>query len=531
MNILKEVRRWLENDKAPNILWIEGAPGAGKSAIATTLANHDSLKATCATFFCQRDVLRLRDPSWIWRTVAFGLSEKHDAIASSLNSTLKEKGTCPNVQTVEGQLEILIAGLIKFIPDNGRYPVIIIDALDECDAAVGNTWKSLLDSFNSWSKKLSGKFKLIVTSRSHPDIRLALGPKDMSQHIDLGTGDDVSDDSTNDITLFFNKRFATMRDNIGLPSGEPNADEIHRLAEYAAGLFIWAETVIEYVGGRAAGSSPSKRLKNVLNHIEPRTEGEAVRLPSNRIDFLYARILFEAFRLSDDIERETGQKILAAIVLAKEPLRKSDLVELLSANTSKPVDIQSVNSTLQELSSIIPFSDDASDTLRVCHKTVSDFFVDRDRSEKALRTVVERWKPDPQEMKWDGPVSDLVLDCKMENKSLAHACVRLACRNLSLDFADIAVLLTTSEILPYAFGHWHEHLEDAKCDQMADLKNLADAMAFAYGRLERYTDEITVAKDEAVALIRRLDGAINLVSQCIAQGKLLSLVRRHDRLM
>ncbi len=40
VNILKEATDWLEDAKAPNILWIVGAPGTGKSTIATKIARN-----------------------------------------------------------------------------------------------------------------------------------------------------------------------------------------------------------------------------------------------------------------------------------------------------------------------------------------------------------------------------------------------------------------------------------------------------------------------------------------------------------
>ncbi len=46
INILKEVRGWLQDGKEENkILWIVGDPGTGKSTVATTIAKELSDKA------------------------------------------------------------------------------------------------------------------------------------------------------------------------------------------------------------------------------------------------------------------------------------------------------------------------------------------------------------------------------------------------------------------------------------------------------------------------------------------------------
>ncbi len=79
-----------------------------------------------------------------------------------------------------------------------------------------------------------------------------------------------------------------------------------------------------------------------------------------------------------------AKRILATIMLVKEPLRICDLVEVLSTDTPNSSEdiVASIKSTLKELSPIIPLTDHANDKLlvRVCHKTVSDFFLSRERS-------------------------------------------------------------------------------------------------------------------------------------------------------
>ncbi len=61
---------WLENPDLPNILWIFGAAGVGKSAIATTLKKDISDICLCAKVVAKRDFADRRDPRCIWRTLA-----------------------------------------------------------------------------------------------------------------------------------------------------------------------------------------------------------------------------------------------------------------------------------------------------------------------------------------------------------------------------------------------------------------------------------------------------------------------------
>ncbi len=135
---------------------------------------------------------------------------------------------------------------------------------------------------------------------------------------------------------------------------------------------------------------------------------------------------------------------------------------------------------------------------------------------------MKNWKPPTQ----DDPVPDphsFILDCGKENSSLAHACLHLARRNLSLDIHRVVKLLEQSNGLLYAHQHWFKHFDDAGCGFIPSLENLSDAMRVAYGRLRRYAREMTLANVEAVALIERLRDTAEFASQCINQnfGKLI----------
>ncbi len=400
------------------------------------------------------------------------------------------------------------------------YPVIIIDALDECNSADDTNWRSLLASLKCWAT-LPGVFKLVVTSRDLHDIRATLG--ELSCHVDLTSRDGVSEESKKDIEIFFAKKFGEIRGRFKSLSKWPTKEEIEAMTEYAAGLFIWANMVIEYVGQRAG--NPVKRLENVLGDIKPQS-GNKGRIPEelngrDRVDRLYARIVLEAFRHSAAGEREVARRILAAVVLAKEPLRTCDLVDLLSTNTSDRNDlVMSIESTFLELSPIIPISDDGNDTLRVFHKTVSDFLLSHDRSYAALKSIVKSLD-DPASIP---DIHSFILDPERDNESLALACIRLIHRSFSLDIHSIAELLKQSDgPFYYARQYWLGHLEGAGVSwepTLPNFRSLANAMEVAYRCLERYANEPMLAKEEAVALRTCLRDTSSFVIRCINQDNL-----------
>ena len=155
---------------------MKGQPGVGKSAVATNVAKHLlTLKQLGSDFFFQRQASEVMTPNALWRTVAYNLSLRYPSIRSMLVSTLKSGDISPTTPNINALFYHLIhEPLIQSsdIPD-GRLPIIVIDALDECGGLDGPRSKhrrGLVRTLRTWSQ-LPKKFKLIVTSRDESDIK------------------------------------------------------------------------------------------------------------------------------------------------------------------------------------------------------------------------------------------------------------------------------------------------------------------------------------------------------------------------
>ncbi len=136
--------------------------------------------------------------------------------------------------------------------------------------------------------------------------------------------------------------------------------------------------------------------------------------------------------------------VLGAVLLAKEPLRRTDLVALLS--TDEWDSSRTIDSALKWLSPII-FVTDTSDQVRLCHKTASDLLSSYERSRKVMEHFV------PENKKQELP--SYLIDNKEENMRLALACVCLARRNFSLEIHSVAEILKQLDgPLSYAHHHW-----------------------------------------------------------------------------
>ncbi|KLO08319.1 WD40 repeat-like protein [Schizopora paradoxa] len=508
--VLDRVREWLDNaDSEKKILWIVGAPGAGKTTIATSIINELETRPY-AKFFAKRDTPALSNARHIWPSIAFSLAEKHDGVKAGLMLALRDKrNTDVQDNTAYVQFENFVKGPLEMdLKESGSrplrtaYPIVIIDALDECNSS--EDWDLFLESLTNWSK-LSQGFRLIVTSRALDHLKETLGT--VSYPINLVTGDDVVmdwDSETNrDIRRLFREKF-TKR--LPRAPGWPNDQAIEELTKRAAGLFIWADMVINFVAPRlgAGGSDFRERLDKILADTKDHAQ---VNL-GNRVDLLYARIVFEAFQHSSVDERQRGKRILATIVLAKEPLHKNSLFSLLPSFSDEVKD-----STLRALSPIISanISEDSDDgTLRVCHKTVSDFVLDRQRSLDALKHL--KLVSDESELS-----SYLIDSVEEENRQLALACLQLMHHKLST--SNITELLTSSQTQPdgfsYACRHCFEHVDGAGDSIMSNIKYLAGAIEVAYRSLERFAVDLDSENEKGIALVANVRGAIELAIHCV----------------
>ncbi len=299
--------------------------------------------------------------------------------------------------------------------------VLVIDALDECFTEDNEDWRALLQTIASWAD-LPRTFRLVVTSRDIPDIRRIF--VDVCYSISLTTGQEASIDAKSDTRLFFRTKFAEMQKGIkDLPSDWPGEELIQRLMEFAAGSFIWAKMVVEMV-----------KLDPVALRLENMLDGHG---SIGNVDDLYGEILFEALGHLHEKERNRSRTILAVMVLAKDPLRTSDLVELLSLTDSSADETRrSVENVIDELRSIISVDDHM--LLRIPHKSFSDFLLDYDRSSSAVR----RFVPADQEIR------SYLIDRQEENANIAIACLTLMNSSLMFNICKIETSHCLNDDIP-----------------------------------------------------------------------------------
>ncbi|EDR00238.1 uncharacterized protein LACBIDRAFT_314611 [Laccaria bicolor S238N-H82] len=390
LDVLRDIQVWLCDLNMPNILWLSGSPGSGKTTIASTVvADFESFSGQ---FFFHRDQAEFCDPDNLWRHVALDLALGNNALGKSIAKALETQKANIRGLDISMQFEHLIVKPVQEL--------------------FQDTYEKLLPSLKSWSWLLPKCLKLFITSRRYLDIQRTLNS--VSQHIDLHTGDKVSNQTSKDLELYFTTRFFDItRLHISLHLDWPGPDKISFLVRKAAGLYIWAKSAMDFILHR--GGDTKARLNVICSD-----SGEGI----DAIDTLYQHIVFVAFQGLREAEKKSLSSVLGAIVIAKNPLRTSDLEQLLG--------VQDTLSIVSQLSPVLLISNTGH--LHICHQSFTEFLLDRKRSKTF----------------W--------VDSQKHSLCFAGSCMKYMSAKLKFNFFD----LETSHILNKDIPNLMVHIKNVK---------------------------------------------------------------------
>ncbi|KIM72482.1 hypothetical protein PILCRDRAFT_803728, partial [Piloderma croceum F 1598] len=468
------------------MLWLSGGPGAGKSSIASSLVQRlREQRRLGSCFFFSRHHAGLNDAAALWRSVAYDLARFDHNFAVSLIEALKERRVDPERPEIELHFRLMIEEPSKrsyaFFPQD-MAPIIVLDALDECrcDTRDRSQWNALLRTLSRWSD-LPRVFKIIVTSRD--PVSKSFSEK-TCKHIVLLTGDLVTPEATRDIHHFFTERFAKITETVS--SKWPGHRRILQLTTQAAGLFIWAETVMNFV----ERGIPEEQLDLVLKG----NFGGGQDLTN-----LYRQVLEQSFGESDSRMLEALTTVLGVIVLAKVPLRRSDLQYFVCETDLV------IHRILAKLSSVISM-DTAEGTLRVIHLSFAEFLCDKERCPK-----------------------NFFIDRNMQSEKLTAMCLQVMRDGLHFNICDLEtsynrnddVEALAARIKKHIPGHlsfscrfWAVYLQDVTGNEFTNGTLLDEIENFFYSRFLYWLEVLSLIKELGMAPV-----ALRIVARWIGNTK------------
>jgi len=436
VDVLLQLECWLKDEQDHHVFWLNGLAGTGKSTIAQTFAQICFADGNLgASFFCSRDFEDRSNLQIIFPTLAFQLAYKYSLFREQLLRVLRAN---PGVgqESLCSQMEKVIVGPLKA---TNIQTLIIIDALDECrDEEPASAILSVLSRYVDGIPKV----KFFITGRPESRIRNGFRLKSLRPITEVLRLHDVERSLVDsDIKLFLKTELTNIAEtwsDCDLTEDWPSSDKIKILCEKAAGLFIYASTVVKFVASKY--HTPAKRLTLITSLPQSTThEGKS------GIDLLYTQVLGQAFHDADLDEQELYscfRSVVGTVLLVFNPLPMDALSTLLRASD--------ISTALRPLHSLLLVPDNKANPIRVFHKSFPDFLMDQRRCKD------ERFFVSP-------PVhhQDIMLSCLnlMEEKLKRNIC-ELDNYAILTQVADLSVRRKNyiGDALEYSCQFWAKHL-------------------------------------------------------------------------
>ncbi len=274
------------------IYWMKGPAGVGKSAVAQTCVEKLKRqgKQYPAFFF---SINGRNKHQKLFPSIAYQLattnSDYHDLIDRKIrrHKTLVDK-------TMETQFWGLLVEPLQELEDQGkgigeRIP-IFIDGLDECESKDAQC--EIVEIIASAVRDGATPLCWAFFSRPDPHIVSTFSKAEISPLCKLATLP-ISHDADGDIKLYLKAGFNDIlrRRNISMDSPWPSNSDMRELVRAAGGLFIYAKTVIRFVG-QPDSLNPEDLLRAIIAVISNRnSHGLATEPIFAELDSFYALIL------------------------------------------------------------------------------------------------------------------------------------------------------------------------------------------------------------------------------------------------
>lgn len=257
---------------------------------------------------------------------------------------------------------------LPFIHDGQLSVVIIIDALDECDRP--GHFSRLFTALRRLCTISTVRFRVLITSRPEVVNSFDFLQKTKSVRTLRMMDRDLREDAMMDIKVFLRKRFADVSSNpVFRLEAWPSPKDFDRLVQLSTTpepLFIYAATLCRFVCNGRLTNNPKRQLRIWLNQCDEN---------KSQLNQMYEPVLRQVCLESDEAEINQLLRLLAAIILVKEPLSAATLAYILDIET------YDVHCWLQGLHAVLDVPSELHRPIRLLHKSFSDFLLNNDDME------------------------------------------------------------------------------------------------------------------------------------------------------
>jgi len=365
VELRKQIMDWCDDPDSKCIFWLNGMAGTGKSTISRTIARElAGKKKLAASFFFTRGRKDVSHAGMFFTTIAAQLAISLPVLRTSISDAIDN-----NVHIFEQgpreQWNQLILHPLKNAPTQSIQLVVVIDALDECDSMQDIQLILLL---LAEAKDLATiGIKIFLTSR--PEIPIFDGFRQLSgeAYQDFILHNIPLDTVNADISTFFQQKLSPLKAKHGLGTPWPDELILGQLVERAAGLFIYAATILRFIQDGIDG--PEELLSLVLSATNSSLSA------TEHLDGIYTTLLQHSVLGKRGYQECAGRfrQVVGSIVVMFNTMPARNLAQLLQ------IPPKMVSSTLDSLCSVVNVPEDESQPVRLFHLSFRDFLLDSQR--------------------------------------------------------------------------------------------------------------------------------------------------------
>lgn len=365
-----EILDWARSSSEKSIYLLVGHPGFGKSTVARTIAERADLALNLgASFFFSRNEADLQRSTNFVNTLAYQLCMHEPMFADAVSEALKSPGT-KNALTKDPsvQYRYLISGpLAPFARPNAKNPapplvLIVVDGLDECEDN-DLVWQNLCQLVKDLPF-----VKVLLTSRPSRQLSVLVQNAQALLHVKevhiTRSDPDIMAFLTDQLKVNVPPEF-----HEDFNDWTASAEELHRLKNMSAGLFLVAATAVRYIRHSKLTTNPSKRILELVE------KSDTINTYLAAIDHTYETVLSNSLDLEHQGVKEQYSAIVGAIVSLKEQLLLDDLARLID------IPVAEIKTMLRRLQAI--FTIDENDKPRF-HQSFVEYMQNKKRSGKVF---------------------------------------------------------------------------------------------------------------------------------------------------
>ncbi|RYP01740.1 hypothetical protein DL764_006102 [Monosporascus ibericus] len=294
------MRKWLNaTEDSPNIIWLRGIPGAGKTFLAACVV--DDIRSSSSS--CNQAIFSFLSHAFQHSTLA--LSVVHSLIFQLArdDSALQDVVCEVSRETLSSDLAAATDVLIKILACSG--PVhIVIDGLDEID----ETERVLLLQEMLRVSESCKETRILIGSRSEHDLATLLKPVSTEIRVDTQNTDSIQNYVTSRYCDWAKSR------GFGLEEEREIMELLAPIAGRAKGMFMYAQLIL--------------RSLEFLDTIDE-VRDELKVLPTDLKD-AYGRIFLRINKRLPDFARDKARRILGWVGCSPVPMTIRELEQALS---------------------------------------------------------------------------------------------------------------------------------------------------------------------------------------------------------